>query len=53
LILDRLPLAGEEKLMLPPPKSVTRIRVIDFPPESEAIRQLTGADAAVLAATAV
>ncbi|WP_202409382.1 cupin domain-containing protein [Hufsiella arboris] len=39
-------LTDEDKLMLPPPKNGTRIRVIEFPPESEAIRQLTGADAA-------
>jgi Cupin domain len=46
LIQPQLPLADEDKLMLPPPKSGTRLRVIDFPPESEAIRQLSGADAA-------
>lgn len=33
-------------LVLPPPKNGTRIRVIEFPPEGEAIRKLTGADAA-------
>ena len=36
----------EDKLMLPPPKNGTRIRVIEFPPESEEIRKLSGADAA-------
>lgn len=36
----------EERLVLPPPKNGTRIRVIEFPPEGEEIRKLTGADAA-------
>lgn len=36
----------EQSLVLPPPKNGTRIRVIDFPPEGEEIRRLTGADAA-------
>ncbi len=36
----------ETKLMLPPPKNGTRIRVIEFPPEGEEIRKLTGTDAA-------
>lgn len=36
----------EQILVLPPPVNGTRIRVIDFPPESEDIRKLTGADAA-------
>jgi len=36
---------GEKSLVLPPPKNGTRIRIIDFPPEGEAIRNLTGADA--------
>jgi hypothetical protein len=36
----------ENNLVLPPPKGGTRIRVIEFPPESEEIRKLTGADAA-------
>ena len=36
----------ESKLVLAPPKNGTRIRVIEFPPEGEAIQKLTGADAA-------
>lgn len=36
----------EEGLVLPPPKSGTRIRVIEFPPEGEEIRKLTSAEAA-------
>lgn len=36
----------EEKLVLAPPKGGTRIRVIDFPPEGDEIRKLTGAVAA-------
>lgn len=36
----------ENGLVLPPPKNGTRIRVIEFPPEGEEIRKLTGADAA-------
>ncbi len=36
----------ENRLVLAPPKNGTRIRVIEFPPEGEAIRNLTGADAA-------
>ena len=36
----------EDGLVLPPPKKGTRLRVIEFPPEGEEIRQLTGADAA-------
>lgn len=36
----------ENGLVLPPPKSGTRIRVIEFPPEGEEIRTLSGADAA-------
>lgn len=37
---------SENGLVLSPPKGGTRIRVIDFPPESEAIRSLTAAQAA-------
>jgi mannose-6-phosphate isomerase-like protein (cupin superfamily) len=37
---------AEGGLTLAPPKGGTRIRVIDFPPESEAIRRLTAAGAA-------
>jgi mannose-6-phosphate isomerase-like protein (cupin superfamily) len=37
--------ANQGKLILPPPKNGTRIRVIEFPPEGEEIRKLTGADA--------
>lgn len=36
----------ENKLVLAPPKNGTRIRVIEFPPEGEEIRKLTGTDAA-------
>ena len=36
----------EDWLVLPPPKNGTRIRVIEFPPEGEEIRKLTGAEAA-------
>lgn len=36
----------EKGLVLPPPSNGTRIRVIEFPPEGEAIRRLTGEDAA-------
>lgn len=36
----------ESGLVLPPPKKGTRIRIIEFPPEGEEIRKLTGADAA-------
>lgn len=36
----------EDGLVLAPPKGGTRIRVIDFPPEGEAIRTLSAADAA-------
>ena len=35
---------AESGLVLAPPKSGTRIRVIDFPPEGEAIRRLTAAE---------
>jgi len=37
---------SEESLVLSPPKGGTRIRVIEFPPEGEEIRKLTGAQAA-------
>jgi mannose-6-phosphate isomerase-like protein (cupin superfamily) len=36
----------ESGLVLAPPKGGTRIRVIDFPPEGDAIRSLTTAEAA-------
>jgi ethanolamine utilization protein EutQ (cupin superfamily) len=36
----------ENGLVLAPPKGGTRIRVIDFPPESETIRALTATEAA-------
>ena len=36
----------ESGLVLAPPKGCTRIRVIDFPPESDAVRRLTAAEAA-------
>lgn len=35
----------EKGLVLAPPKNGTRMRVIDFPPEGDAIRSLTGAEA--------
>ena len=38
--------ADEDRLVLPPPKNGTRIRVIEFPPEGEEIRKLTSEDAA-------
>jgi hypothetical protein len=37
---------AEGGLVLGPPKGGTRIRVIDFPPEGAAVRNLTGAEAA-------
>ncbi len=37
---------SEPGLVLAPPQGGTRIRVIDFPPEGEAIRRLTEAEAA-------
>lgn len=37
---------AEDGLVLSPPKGGTRIRVIDFPPEGDAIRKLTGSEAA-------
>jgi hypothetical protein len=46
LILPQAKEPDEEGLVLPPPKKGTRLRVIEFPPESEEIRKLTGADAA-------
>ena len=36
----------ESGLVLAPPKGGTRVRVIEFPPEGDAIRQLTAAQAA-------
>jgi hypothetical protein len=36
----------EAGLVLPPPKKGTRMRIIEFPPDGEEIRKLTGADAA-------
>lgn len=36
----------ETQLVLAPPKNGTRIRVIEFPPEGEEIKKLTGAGAA-------
>lgn len=36
---------AEDGLVLAPPKGGTRIRVIDFPPEGEAIRKLTESEA--------
>ncbi|RAJ08356.1 Cupin domain-containing protein [Chitinophaga skermanii] len=37
---------AENGLVLPPPKNGTRMRIIEFPPEGEEIRKLTGTDAA-------
>ena len=37
---------AESGLVLAPPKGGTRVRVIDFPPEGDAIRKLTAAEAA-------
>jgi mannose-6-phosphate isomerase-like protein (cupin superfamily) len=40
------PAEGDEQgLVLAPPPNGTRLRVIDFPPEGDAIRNLTGAEA--------
>jgi hypothetical protein len=36
---------AESGLVLAPPKGGTRVRVIDFPPEGDAIRKLTAAEA--------
>lgn len=46
LIFNQAPADDEKGLVLAPPQRGTRIRVIDFPPEGEEIRKLTGADAA-------
>ena len=47
VLIDRRSGEPEESgLVLAPPKGGTRIRVIDFPPESDAIRKLTAAEAA-------
>jgi mannose-6-phosphate isomerase-like protein (cupin superfamily) len=46
LIPTQPALPDETGLVLPPPKTGTRMRVIEFPPEGEEIRKLTGADAA-------
>jgi len=46
VVIDRQSGEPEEKgLVLAPPKRGTRIRVIDFPPEGDEIRQLSEADA--------
>ena len=45
-ILAQFKSPDEEGLVLPPPKKGTRLRVIEFPPEGEEIRKLTGSDAA-------
>ena len=46
-LIQAQPYEPDEKgLVLPPPKSGTRIRVIEFPPEGEEIRKLTATDAA-------
>ena len=46
-LIDRQSQEPEESgLVLAPPKGGTRIRVMDFPPEGDAIRQLTQAEAA-------
>lgn len=47
VVIDRQSGEPEESgLVLAPPKGGTRIRVIDFPPEGDAIRRLTAAEAA-------
>src|SRR5262245_27701080 len=47
VVIDRQSGEPEEAgLVLAPPKGGTRIRVIDFPPEGDAIRTLTAAEAA-------
>lgn len=45
LIHSRPDDTDEQGLVLAPPVNGTRIRIIEFPPEGEEIRQLTGADA--------
>ncbi len=44
-LITAQPGAKEDTLVLAPPGKGTRIRVIEFPPEGDAIRNLTGADA--------
>jgi mannose-6-phosphate isomerase-like protein (cupin superfamily) len=44
-IIDNGPFDQETGLILAPPKGGTRIRVIDFPPEGEEIRNLTKEEA--------
>ncbi len=45
-LIHAQPVEPDEKgLILPPPKNGTRLRVIEFPPEGDEIRKLTGADA--------
>lgn len=47
VVIDRQSGEPEESgLVLAPPKGGTRIRVIDFPPEGDAIRRLTASEAA-------
>jgi mannose-6-phosphate isomerase-like protein (cupin superfamily) len=47
VLIDRQSGEPEESgLVLAPPKSGTRIRVIDFPPEGDVIRKLTATEAA-------
>ncbi|MBO9562081.1 MAG: cupin domain-containing protein [Niastella sp.] len=47
VLIPALPtLPDETGLVLPPPKTGTRMRIIEFPPEGEEIKKLTGADAA-------
>jgi mannose-6-phosphate isomerase-like protein (cupin superfamily) len=46
-VIDRQSVEPEESsLVLAPPKGGTRIRVIEFPPEGDAVRRLTAAEAA-------
>jgi hypothetical protein len=44
-IPSRLKLQDEQSLILPPPANGTRLRIIEFPPEGEEIRNLTVAEA--------
>jgi mannose-6-phosphate isomerase-like protein (cupin superfamily) len=45
VLIDRQGEPTEAGLVLAPPKHGTRIRVIDFPPEGDTIRQLTASQA--------
>src|SRR6478609_7945911 len=45
-ILSQPEEVDEPTLVLPPPRKGTRLRIIEFPPEGDEIRKLSGADAA-------